>query len=118
MHLKEPTTFEEQLELIKDKGFFISEYKKQECIDFLKRTNYYRLSAYFLPFRKKDGEFFSNVTFSRVQKIYEFDSLLRGLIFSTIEDIEINLRTKLAYYVAHKYGALGYLSSVMFSSIE
>lgn len=116
MHLKEPTTFEEQLELIKDKGFFISEYKKQECIDFLKRTNYYRLSAYFLPFRKKDGEFFSNVTFSRVQKIYEFDSLLRGLIFSTIEDIEINLRTKLAYYVAHKYGALGYLSSVMFSS--
>ena len=39
MHLKEPTTFEEQLELIKDKGFFISEYKKQECIDFLKRRD-------------------------------------------------------------------------------
>ena len=33
VHLKEPTTFEEQLELIKDKGFFISEYKKQECDD-------------------------------------------------------------------------------------
>lgn len=115
LQLKEPTTFEEQLELIKSKGFLISKDKEQECIDFLRRTNYYRVSAYFLPFRKKDGSFFPNVTFSRVQEIYEFDGLLRGLIFSTIEDIEINLRTQLAYYVAHKYGTLGYLSNDMFS---
>ena len=80
MQLKKPTTFEEQVELIKKKGFLISEEQKQECIQFLQRTNYYRLSAYFLPFRRKDGDFFPGISFSRVQKIYEFDSLLRGLI--------------------------------------
>lgn len=115
MQIKEPTTFEEQIDLIKEKGFLISEQEKQECIQFIKRANYYRISAYFLPFRRKDGTYFPNVAFSRVQKIYEFDSRLRGLIFSTIEDIEINIRTKLAYFVAHKYGALGYLSDDMFS---
>lgn len=44
MQLKEPTTFREQLELIKEKGFLISKEKEQECIEFLKRTNYYRVS--------------------------------------------------------------------------
>lgn len=115
MNIKEPTTFEKQLELIRDKGFLIPEEQEQQCVDFLKRTNYYRFSAYLLPFRRKDGEYFSDVPFSRVQKIYEFDALLRGLLFSVIEDIEIKLRTTFAYYVAHKYGAMGYLSEDMFS---
>lgn len=94
MQIKEPTTFKEQIDLIKEKGFLISEQEKQECIQFLKRVNYYRISAYFLPFRRKDGTYFPNVAFSRVQEIYEFDSRLRGLLFLTIEDIEINIRTK------------------------
>lgn len=115
MNIKEPTTFEKQLELIGDKGFLIPEEEEQQCVDFLKRTNYYRFSAYLLPFRRKNGDYFQSVTFSRVQKIYEFDGLLRGLFFSVIEDIEIKLRTTLAYYVAHKYGAMGYLSEDMFS---
>ena len=101
---------------VKEKGFLISKEQEQECIEFLQKTNYYRLSAYFLPFRKKDGEFFTGTSFSRIQKIYEFDGLLRGLIFSTIEEIEVHIRTQLAYYVAHKFGALGYLSTKMFSN--
>ena len=56
--LKEPKIFEEQLTLIRGKGFIIPEGKEQDCIEFLQKTNYYRLSAYFLPFRKKDGTFF------------------------------------------------------------
>jgi abortive infection bacteriophage resistance protein len=48
--LKEPKIFEEQLTLIRGKGFIIPEGKEQDCIEFLQKTNYYRLSAYFLPF--------------------------------------------------------------------
>ena len=113
--LKEPKFFEEQLTLIKKKGFIISEGKEQECIDFLQKTNYYRLSAYFLPFKKSDGTFFEDINFSRIQRICEFDSQLRSLIFGIIEDIEIYLRTQISYYVAHKYGPLGYLEKSMFS---
>ena len=72
--LKEPKIFEEQLTLIRGKGFIIPEGKEQDCIEFLQKTNYYRLSAYFLPFRKKDGTFFPDIKFSRIQRIYEFDS--------------------------------------------
>ncbi len=115
MQTKEPTTFEEQIEIIRGKGFLIDEQEEKECIRFLQQVNYYRISAYFLPFRRKSGGYFTNIRFSRIKRIYEFDSQLRGLIFSTIEDIEINIRARLAYFVAHKYGALGYLSQDNFS---
>ena len=57
--MKQPKTFAQQVEIIKEKGFIID--NDTECIGFLKQANYYRLSAYFLPFRKKDGTYFSNI---------------------------------------------------------
>ena len=75
--MKKPKTFAQQVEIIKEKGFIID--NDTECIGFLKQANYYRLSAYFLPFRKKDGTYFSNINFHRIQRIYEFDSRLRGV---------------------------------------
>lgn len=116
MQIKVPTSYEEQIRLIQGKGFLISQQEEEACIRFLNRVNYYRLSAYFLPFRKQDGSYVLDVPFSRVQRIYEFDGQLRGLVFSIIEDIEVNVRAILAYYVAHHYGPLGYLNSDMFSN--
>ena len=78
--MKQPKTFAQQVEIIKEKGFIID--NDTECIGFLKQANYYRLSAYFLPFRKKDGTYFSNINFHRIQRIYEFDSRLRGVLFN------------------------------------
>ena len=80
--MKQPKTFAQQVEIIKEKGFIID--NDTECIGFLKQANYYRLSAYFLPFRKKDGTYFSNINFHRIQRIYEFDSRLRGVLFNYI----------------------------------
>lgn len=77
--MKQPKTFAQQVEIIKEKGFIIDNDTK--CIGFLKQANYYRVSAYFLPFRKKDGTYFSNINFHRIQRIYEFDSKLRGVLF-------------------------------------
>ena len=37
------------------------------------------------------------------------------MIFGIIEHIEVYFRTQIAYYAAHKYGALGYLDESMFS---
>ena len=58
---------------------------------FLKQANYYRLSAYFLPFRKKNGTYFADISFNRIQRIYKFDSKLRGVLFNCIERIELHL---------------------------
>ncbi|MCD8106763.1 MAG: Abi family protein [Oscillospiraceae bacterium] len=111
--VKSPKTYEEQVEIIKSKGFVVEDEEK--CIDFLHRANYYRLSAYFLPFKKEDGTYLSDTNFSKVQRIYDFDCRMRATLFECIEEIELFLRTQLSYEMGHKYGALGYLNPDNFS---
>jgi abortive infection bacteriophage resistance protein len=112
--MKKPTTFEEQLHLLKSRGLVIGDEDK--CLDFLRSVNYYRLSAYLLPFKQKDDTYFSGTTFEKVHRIYEFDRKLRSLLFSVIEEIELYLRSQLAYYSAHAHGALAYLDEKHYSS--
>ena len=111
--IKQPKTYEQQVELIKEKGFIVN--NDTECISFLKQANYYRLSAYFLPFRKKNGTYFADISFNRIQRIYKFDSKLRGVLFNCIERIELHLRTQLAYYCGHVYGSLGYMDKSIYN---
>lgn len=106
MELKKPTSFDAQLQKIEERGCIIEDRKT--AIDVLKQINYYRLTAYFLPFRKPDKNYIAGTSFNRVMRIYEFDRQLRYIIFPIIEEIEILLRTELSYYFSHKYGESGY----------
>ena len=54
MELKKPTTFNEQVKLLKKKNIIIAD--EASCINFLAKTNYYRLSGYYLPFIRKETE--------------------------------------------------------------
>jgi len=78
--------------------------------DILSKVNYYRLTAYFLPYKKSNETYISGTDFNTVYQIYEFDRKIRLILFSAIEEIEVYLRSTLAYHHAHKYGALGYLN--------
>ena len=114
MELKGPTTFDEQINLLKQKGITIA--NNDSCKNFLSKTNYYRLSGYYLPFilkRKEQG--FIPIPFERIQNIYTFDAKLRNLISFAIEKIEVHIRTQLSYYHAHKYGSEGYINSSSFN---
>lgn len=115
MDLKKPTTYKQQIEILKQKGIIIDDEDK--CMTFLSEVNYYRFSAYFLPFKNmKTNSYFAGITFHRVQRIYEFDEKIRNLIFGVIQNIEILLRVKLAYYHSHTYGADGYLTDSNFNN--
>ena len=98
-------TYDEQLSKLKERGCIIEDEPK--CIEMLANVNYYRLSAYFLPF-KKNGIYEQGISFERVCRIYNFDKELRTILFPLIETIEISTRARLAYYHAGKYGPLGY----------
>jgi abortive infection bacteriophage resistance protein len=111
--LKPPTTYKEQLEKLSLRGCRIPNI--DACENILSRINYYRLSAYFLPFKKSDGTYVYGTDFNTVYQIYEFDRKLRNLLFGVIEEIEIYLRAKFAYYHAHKYGALGYMNAANYN---
>lgn len=105
--LKPPTTFDEQIEILKSRGLVVED--NAFAHDVLSKVNYYRLSAYLLPFRICGGDNFKEGTsFNQIYRIYEFDQKLRNIILYAIEPIEVLLRTKMAYYHAHKYGAEGY----------
>lgn len=51
--VKDPITYDEQVKQISGKGFIIEDV--DACKEFLKQASYYRLLAYYLPFKKKDG---------------------------------------------------------------
>ncbi len=109
MQLKPFFFYEQQVELLKNKGVVIED--EEACIAFLKRVNYYRLSAYFLPF----GKSYDGLAFSEIRRIYEFDGALRAVLSPIIERIEITLRSVVSYCFSEKYGAEGYLSASNFS---
>lgn len=107
--LKLPTTYDEQIEKLRQRGCLIEE--ETFCLDCLKRVNYYRLSAYFLPFKRDNDCYVKGTSFRRVFDIYEFDRKMRSVLFLALEEVEINLRARLAYLHAFKYGNDGYMQS-------
>lgn len=112
--VKNPITFDKQVNLLKSRGCIIDD--DAFCQKKLQLINYYRLSAYFLPFKNSDGSYKRDTSFTRVYRIYQFDSELRSILLSALEEIEIFLRCNFAYFHAHKYGSLGYLNPNTFSA--
>lgn len=112
MDLKPSTTIEEQLVLIEGKGIRI--HDMQVARDFLARTGYYRLRAYFLPFKTRTG--YRPVSFEQIMRLYEFDSQLRMWLFGVIGVIESALKARLGSYLAQVYGSQCYLEASTFDS--
>jgi len=104
---KSPTTYEEQIEKLRQRGCRIDD--EEFCLDCLRRVNYYRLSAYFLPFKRKDGSYIKGTSFRDVFNIYEFDRKMRNVLLLALEEVEVNLRARLAHLHAIEYGSIGYM---------
>lgn len=112
--IKEPKTYEEQLGLLKSRGLIVKDEK--QALHILKRTNYYRLSAYMLTYKDTRNEFVSGTYFEEIYRLYEFDRKLRNILLAMLEKIEIAFRTHIAYFTAHKYGPLGYKDAANFKN--
>lgn len=110
---KKPITYTEQMNKLKERGCIVSD--EDFCLQKLADINYYRLSAYFLPFRKKDKTYWSGTDFNKIICIYEFDRKLRNVLFSALEEVEVTLRARIAYYHSIRYGEVGYLDASNFS---
>jgi abortive infection bacteriophage resistance protein len=114
---KEFKTFDEQLDILKQRKLNIS--NDSFVLSKLQRINYYRLSAYFLPFKhpqdidRKD-DFLDDTFFEDIIQLYYFDSELRKIIFEAIESIEIYFRTQITYSHALRYESFGYLKKENF----
>ena len=59
--IKKATTYKEQLEILRNRGVIIVD--DAFCRQKLAEINYYRLTAYFLPFRQEDGSYVEGASF-------------------------------------------------------
>lgn len=104
-YTKQPLTLEQQADQLLHRGM---SGDRELMVARLASVNYYRLTAYWLPFRNPDDTFKPGTTFDVVWNRYVFDRRLRLLVMDAVERIEIAVRTQLAYHHAHSYRAFGY----------
>lgn len=110
--VKNPATIKSQLEKLKSRGCIIEDEKRAEFV--LSNINYYRLVHYFSVFLENKSRYREGTSFEKVMRIYDFDRLLRSLLLTALEEVEIALRAHVSNYHALKYGALGYLNDSCF----
>jgi len=89
--MSNPTTIEEQIQILKEKWFSISETDNAE--KYLKHIWYYRLSHYFNYFLNNDN--WEEHSFNNILNLYIFDRKLKLKISDSIERIEISLKTNI-----------------------
>ena len=90
---KPATTHAQQVELLRERGMVFDDFGTAEF--YLEHLNYYRLSAYWLPFEAdhKTHRFQPNTRFERVLNLYVFDRELRLLVLDAIERVEVSVRS-------------------------
>lgn len=94
---KQYKTVEELIEILKERGCIISDVSFAR--ETLSKINYYRLTAYLLPFKdngSKEERYLPNTTFEKIVSLHEFDRKLRSLLLQAIDCIEVTLRARLA----------------------
>lgn len=92
----------EQLKLLKNRGLNVADDAR--AIEHLHTTGYYRLSAYWYPFRRiisaefsrRSDEFLENSSFEDAIALYVFDKKFKLLLLDALERIEIAVRVEVA----------------------
>lgn len=114
-------TLDQQAELLISRGLLGD---KEEIKKRLASVGYYRLSAYWYPYRQWDesgkriSQLLPGTSISQVWNHYVFDRRLRLLLFDAIERIEIAIRSRLAYRLAEATGPFGYGQLLSESSLK
>ena len=80
-----------------------------EIAERLAAVSYYRLSAYWYPFRLPDDSLRPGTSMDAVWRRYVFDRQLRLLVLDAIERVEIAIRTLVVNQHSLLHGPFGYL---------
>ena len=93
------------LALLKSRGLSVNNSTRaEEC---LRRIGYYRFSGYLYPLLTipKDRHIFKNgASFDRALNMYRFDSQLRTMMFSQIEQVEVAVRNAIVNITSRETG--------------
>ena len=103
---KKPKTYAELANLLLNRGLVA---ETEHLITTLKNISYYRLSAYWFPFREDGSDKLQEGTsLNTILYRYCFDNELRLLLFSVIHSVEIALRNRIMHAHVMTHGSSGY----------
>lgn len=111
---KPATSYAEQVELLKKRGLAIPDEAK--ALHYLQHHNYYRLSAYRFPLTVQGNpdQFLPGTTFEDLWELYHFDRTLRQVVSEAVKRVEISVRSRWAYVLAHAHGPQAYEHATVF----
>lgn len=106
--------YQAQLDLLTTRSMVVGDESK--ALEYLKRIGYYRLSAYWYPFRQfelvqtrnksltyqKLDKFEPNTHFIDAVGLYLFDKQLKLLLVDALERIEVSLRVEIAHILGER----------------
>jgi abortive infection bacteriophage resistance protein len=115
---KPPLTWQQQVDRLEQRGMLI--HDRQEAEFYLRHLNYYRLIGYTLPFESDHAthQFRPGTSFRDVLNLYLFDRELRLIVLDAIERVEVSVRSRWAYEMAHLHGPHGYLEEELAQRID
>lgn len=110
--MPENLEFEHQLNLLETRGMIVSDKERSSSIHTLETVSYYRIKEFAKPFEvsNRGNKIYNNLEFSKVLARYYQDKNLRMSLLHAIEQIEVSIKTQLAYVLGTRYGAFGYLN--------
>ena len=111
---KPATTLDQQIDLLIRRGMAVPD--RDRARHYLAHLNYYRLAAYWLPFEAdhQSHRFRPGTCLDDVVALYSFDRELRLLVMDAIERLEVSVRTRWAYALAHTHGPHAHLEGTLF----
>lgn len=117
--MKEFKSYQEQISLLKSRGLVIND--EDFALKKLKEENYYNIingyKTLFIAKGTKD-DFITGTTFEEVYELYDFDRILRNILFKQILKVENILRSLVSYNFSEKYGNDNYLKLDNFETLK
>ena len=117
--MKDFKNYQEQINLLKLRGLVIND--ESFVLEKLKEENYYNIiNGYKTPFIVKgtQDKFITNTTFEEIYALYDFDRILRNILFKQILKVENILRSLISYNFSEKYGKDNYLKLDNFETLK
>ncbi len=111
-YTKPPFTYTQQVALLQSRGLLVN--NTNDAIKFLQQVNYYRFSAYCIPFQHPRDNFSQGTTFEKIVELYYLDEELRNAFLAMLSPVEIFLRTRIVYELSHGWGAFAHYDSANF----
>jgi abortive infection bacteriophage resistance protein len=106
-YAKPALTFAQQAALLQSRGLIAASVADIEAR--LQAVSYYRLSAYWHPFRRPDESLLPGTILEQVWRRYVFDRHLRLLVMDAVERVEVALlRTRMVEQFTVAYGPFGH----------